>query len=79
MHVTQWKRAAAGQLALAAHEWPLREPVRVRMGVHTGEPDLSDGGYYVGVDLTRGARICAVAHGGEVVSRRPRGTSWAMM
>src|SRR6187401_3347761 len=27
--------AAAGQRALAGHEWPLREPVRVRMGVHT--------------------------------------------
>ena len=37
------------------------------MGVHTGEPELSAGGYYVGVDLTRGARICAGAHGGQVV------------
>jgi predicted ATPase/class 3 adenylate cyclase len=59
--------AAAGQLALAAHDWPQGEPVRVRMGVHTGEPELSPGGYYVGVDLTRGARICAAAHGGQVV------------
>ena len=37
------------------------------MGVHTGEPELSAGGYYVGVDLTRGARISAGAHGGQVV------------
>ena len=59
--------AAAGQLALAAHDWPEGEPVRVRMGVHTGEPELSAGGYYVGVDLTRGARVCAAAHGGQVV------------
>ena len=59
--------AAAGQLALARHDWPQGEPVRVRMGVHTGEPELSAGGYYVGVDLTRGARICAGAHGGQVV------------
>ena len=59
--------AAAGQRALSAHDWPQGEPVRVRMGVHTGEPELSVGGYYVGVDLTRGARICAGAHGGQVV------------
>ena len=59
--------AAAGQLALEAHEWPQGEPIRVRMGVHTGEPELSDGGYYVGVDLSRGARVCAAAHGGQVV------------
>ena len=59
--------AAAGQRALAAHDWPQDEPVQVRMGVHTGEPELSAGGYYVGVDLTRGARICAAAHGGQVV------------
>ena len=59
--------AAAGQRALAAHDWPQDEPIRVRMGVHTGEPELSPGGYYVGVDLTRGARVCAAAHGGQVV------------
>ena len=59
--------AAAGQRSLATHDWPQDEPVRVRMGVHTGEPELSAGGYYVGVDLTRGARICAGAHGGQVV------------
>jgi predicted ATPase/class 3 adenylate cyclase len=59
--------AAAGQRALAAHDWPQGEPIRVRMGVHTGEPELSDGGYYVGVDLSRGARVCAAAHGGQVV------------
>ena len=59
--------AAAGQLALAAHDWPEDEPVRVRMGIHTGEPELSAGGYYVGVDLTRGARISAGAHGGQIV------------
>ena len=62
--------AAAAQRALAAHDWPQGEPVRVRMGVHTGEPELSPGGYYVGVDLTRGARICAAAHGGQVVLSR---------
>src|SRR5689334_12609377 len=32
--------AAAGQRALAAHSWPEGCPVRVRMGLHTGEPKL---------------------------------------
>jgi predicted ATPase/class 3 adenylate cyclase len=42
-------------------------PVRVRMGIHTGEPSLTAKGYYVGVDLTRAARICAAAHGEQVL------------
>jgi predicted ATPase len=48
-------------------------PVRVRMGIHTGEPRLTDEGY-VGIDVHKGARICGVAHGGQVVlSERSRG------
>jgi predicted ATPase/class 3 adenylate cyclase len=41
-------------------------PVRVRMGLHTGEPRLTDEGY-VGVDVHRAARIAAVGHGGQVL------------
>jgi predicted ATPase/class 3 adenylate cyclase len=41
-------------------------PVRVRMGLHTGEPALREGGY-VGMDVHRGARICAAGHGGQVL------------
>jgi predicted ATPase len=54
--------AAAGeaQRALAAL------PVRVRMGVHTGEPLLTDEGY-IGMDVHRTARIAAAGHGGQVV------------
>jgi len=40
--------------------------VRVRMGLHTGEASISDGGY-VGVDVHRAARICAAGHGGQVL------------
>ena len=41
-------------------------PIRVRMGVHTGEPDrIADG--YVGLDVVKGARIAAAAHGGQVL------------
>jgi predicted ATPase/class 3 adenylate cyclase len=41
-------------------------PIRVRMGIHTGNPQVTDDGY-VGIDIHRAARICAAAHGGQVV------------
>jgi predicted ATPase/class 3 adenylate cyclase len=41
-------------------------PIRVRMGVHTGEPQLTDEGY-VGIDVHRAARIAAAGHGGQVL------------
>jgi WD40 repeat protein/class 3 adenylate cyclase len=64
--------AADAQTALARHAWPRGTEVRVRMGVHTGEPLASDG-HYVGVDVHRGARIAAAAHGGQtLVSERTR-------
>lgn len=52
--------AADGQLALAGG------PINVRMGLHTGEPRLTDEGY-VGLDVHKGARIAAVGHGGQVL------------
>jgi predicted ATPase len=52
--------AADGQRALA------RGPVRVRMGLHTGEPVSGDEGY-VGMDVHRAARIAAAGHGGQVL------------
>jgi predicted ATPase/class 3 adenylate cyclase len=58
--------AVAAQRALAAHAWPDGVELRVRMGVHTGEPRVV-GGDYVGMDVHRAARICAAAHGGQVV------------
>ena len=41
-------------------------PVRVRIGIHTGTPTVTTEGY-VGIDVHRAARICAAAHGGQVV------------
>jgi predicted ATPase len=41
-------------------------PVRVRMGLHTGEPLRADEGY-VGLDVHRAARIAAAGHGGQVL------------
>src|SRR2546421_450867 len=47
-------------------------PIRVRMGLHTGEPRLTEEGY-VGLDVHKGARIAAVGHGGQVLlSQTPR-------
>ena len=52
--------AASAQRALA------EGPIRVRMGIHTGEP-LRTGEGYVGMDVHRGARIAAAGHGGQVL------------
>ena len=52
--------ATEGQRALADG------PVRVRMGIHTGEPIRTDEGY-AGMDVHRAARIAAVGHGGQVL------------
>ncbi len=41
-------------------------PIHVRMGLHTGEPRLTEEGY-VGLDVHKGARIAAVGHGGQVL------------
>jgi predicted ATPase/class 3 adenylate cyclase len=55
--------AAEAQHALSAGR------VRVRMGIHTGEPRSTDEGY-VGMDVHRAARICAAGHGGQVLLSR---------
>jgi predicted ATPase/class 3 adenylate cyclase len=54
------------QRLLAAHAWPEGVSVRVRMGMHTGEPQIN-GSNYVGIDIHRAARIAAAAHGGQVL------------
>jgi predicted ATPase/class 3 adenylate cyclase len=58
--------AADAQRAFAAYPWPHRAPVRVRIGLHTGEPVLSPEGY-AGLDAHRGARVMAAGHGGQVL------------
>jgi DNA-binding NarL/FixJ family response regulator len=44
--------------------------VRLRIGIHTGEPLRVDAGY-VGLDVHRAARICAAGHGGQVLLSQP--------
>jgi DNA-binding NarL/FixJ family response regulator/class 3 adenylate cyclase len=58
--------AVAAQRALAAHPWPDGTSVRVRMGLHTGEPAL-EGATYLGLDVHRVARISGAGHGGQVL------------
>jgi YVTN family beta-propeller protein len=60
--------AADGQRALAAYDWPDRAAFRVRMGLHTGEPALSDEGRYHGMGVHRTARIMAAGHGGQILA-----------
>jgi predicted ATPase/DNA-binding SARP family transcriptional activator len=58
--------AASAQRALAALEWEHGWTIAVRMGIHTGEPQIADG-RYVGLDVHRAARLMSAAHGGQVV------------
>src|SRR6266581_2651931 len=58
--------AVDGLRALAVHSWPEDVVVRVRMGLHTGEPQLSSEGY-VGIDVHHAARVMSAGHGGQVL------------
>ncbi len=54
------------QRAVAGHRWPDQAELRVRIGIHTGEATVA-GDQYVGLAVHRAARICAAAHGGQVL------------
>src|SRR5262249_26280938 len=60
-----WAQAAVSAVreAMAALE---PGPIRIRVGIHTGEPAL-DPPKYVGSDVHRAARIMGAAHGGQVL------------
>jgi class 3 adenylate cyclase len=58
--------AVDAQRALRDHDWPDGREVRVRMGVHTGEPHVGEEGY-LGLDVVRAARISAAGHGGQIL------------
>jgi class 3 adenylate cyclase len=58
--------AVEAQRAHAEYEWPDRIDVRVRMGLHTGEPALGSEGY-LGLDVVRAARLCTAGSGGHVL------------
>jgi class 3 adenylate cyclase len=58
--------AIEAQRELGLHEWPEQVRVRVRMGLHSGEPKTGEE-RYVGIGVHRAARIGAAAHGGQVL------------
>ena len=63
---------AALEAALEIHRrlrdrrWPQRVEVRVRIGIHSGRPTLSESGY-VGLAVNTAARVCSVGHGGQTL------------
>jgi predicted ATPase/class 3 adenylate cyclase len=61
--------AVAAQRELAAHAWPGGAALRVRIGLHTGEPITVQPGY-IGLDVHRAARVCSAAHGGQILLSR---------
>ncbi|HEX2765977.1 MAG TPA: adenylate/guanylate cyclase domain-containing protein [Candidatus Limnocylindria bacterium] len=58
--------AVEAQRALAEAQWPDGVEVRVRMGLHTGEPLVGEEGY-TGLDVVRAARIAGSGRGGQVL------------
>ncbi|MGD8405786.1 MAG: adenylate/guanylate cyclase domain-containing protein, partial [Anaerolineales bacterium] len=58
--------AVEAQRALIANSWPQDEYLRVRMGLHTGEPLIASMGY-IGMDVHRAARIGDAGHGGQIL------------
>ncbi|MGW5237700.1 ATP-binding protein [Monashia sp. NPDC004114] len=64
------RAAVDAQRGLAEHEWPKRTPLRVRIGLHTGEPQQYED-EYIGIDVHLAARISAAANGGQIVISDP--------
>jgi class 3 adenylate cyclase/tetratricopeptide (TPR) repeat protein len=58
--------AVAAQRALATQRWPDAVELRVRIGIHTGEPIVGTD-RYVGLGVHRAARISSIGHGGQVL------------
>ena len=61
--------ALAAALAIqrvGSRSWPAGAKVRLRIGIHTGRPTLTDGGY-VGLAVHTAARICSAGHGGQIL------------
>jgi YVTN family beta-propeller protein len=54
------------QRRLPGCAWPEGADVRVRVGIHTAEPKVGEH-RYIGIGVHRAARICAAAHGGQVL------------
>jgi DNA-binding SARP family transcriptional activator len=58
--------AVEAQRAFATEQWPHAADVKIRIGIHTGEPGLAGAGYH-GLDVVRAARISGAAYGGQIL------------
>ena len=58
--------AATIHRRLRDHAWPDGALVRVRIGLHSGQPQMTDEGY-VGLDVHRATRIGSAGHGGQIL------------
>jgi class 3 adenylate cyclase len=58
--------AIAIQRKVRARAWPDGLPVRIRIGLHTGRPTLTDTGY-MGLAVHTASRICFASHGGQIL------------
>lgn len=61
------RAAVRAQEHMARERWPQGAEVRLRMGLHTGEPDRTEDGGYAGIDVVHAARLCGAGHGGQVL------------
>lgn len=59
------KAAVQVQLELEKIEWPVA-PVRVRIGIHTGDVDAGPSGF-IGLAVHQAQRVCSAAHGGQIL------------
>ena len=58
--------AVAAQRRLADRTSTVGRPVRIRVGIHSGRPTLTDAGY-IGLPVHTTARVCSAAHGGQIL------------
>jgi class 3 adenylate cyclase len=58
--------AVAMQRDMEVHAWPNGRAIRIRIGLHAGRPTLTAGGYH-GISVNTAARLCACAHGGQIL------------
>jgi hypothetical protein len=58
--------AVSVQRSFGSYGWLQGVRVRLRIGLHTGEP-VVEGGAYLGLDVNRAARICSAGHGGQIL------------
>jgi GNAT superfamily N-acetyltransferase len=64
--------AIDAQIAMGTESWDVSEPLRVRIGIHSGAAELREGDYF-GSAVNRAARLEAAAHGGQIVcSQAPK-------